>query len=99
MAKPKYMIADIDAATKAVNDVRSASDKVRGICAAIKAQTNTVEGLNATFSCNTQVANRYGQLEKLIGDTAPTLDEIANQIDSLVKQSRVALDASKGKMI
>lgn len=98
MAKPKYMIADLEAAMKAVNDAKSASDKIRGICAAIQNQTKDVEGLNATFSCNTQVANRYGQLEKLIGDTAPMLDEIATQIDALVKQSKAAVDASKGKM-
>ena len=99
MAKAKYMIADIDAATKAVNEAKRASDEVRALCKVIKDQAQKVSELNATFSTNTQVGNRYDQLEKLLGDTAPMLDDIVATVDRLVKQSRSALEQSKGKKI
>lgn len=99
MAKAKYMIADVDEAAKAVEGVKRASDEVRAVCKVITDETQKVSQLNATFSTNTQVANRYDQLNKSLGDICPMLDDTAATVDKLVKQSRAALEQSKGKKI
>lgn len=99
MAKPKYSFNDIEAAKVASKKAAQLSEKVASIASVVSKKTETISGLNNTFSANTQVCNRFDQLSSTLGDFVEPLNNIATEVKKLVQTSEQALEMSKTQML
>ena len=99
MGKPKYVFNSLDAAKSAVAKATTLSEKVQAVCSIIDATKTEVEGMNNTFSANTQVCNRLDQLSAVVGEFVEPLNEIAAQMKKMVSASEAAMEASKNAMM
>ena len=94
-----YQFNDIEAAKVSAKKADQLAEKAAGVCNVIKKFTAEISQLTNTFAVNTQVCNRFDQLESTVGDFIEPLKSISAKVNQLVKSSEEAMELSKKSMM